>query len=426
MHDAVKELYIDIASAIGHTMEAQVDDVISRLPSLEALYIAAELSSSTIPPLMPLFSKIQSLKKISMERWLFTPSVMMALSQLPNLEDLAFDFSLESNDRPLDMQLYPDLSGEPFGPGAFPALKEICLWTPLSLAKTLITGDSVLPKLYEINICSRGIEEKADINGFLKAVADTYPDLRVLSLEVVEPHADPSIEQEQIGLDILQPILRLKSLSSFEFRHNLPLKLNEESLSQLAVSLPNLENLFLNAEPLGGIDTDEYPALPLVALMPLARHCRKLKSLSVYVDGTARDPSGDFRGAFLRFPVLRNFYVGVSPICELDDIQPLALFLSHLLFGQQAPTLSVGVTWPWYMVDEAYQVTSRARYDRWEVLREMLPLLMKIREEEMVQRIDVEREVEDLRMRNELLTAHAKIGQAGDTVGAGGATCLLQ
>lgn len=425
MHDAVKELHLDIASAIGYTREAQVDDIISRLPSLESLYIAAELSSSTIPPLMPLFS-IQGLKKISMERWLYTPSVLMALARLPNLEALVFDLSLESEDEALDMGLYPDLLDKPFGPDAFPALKEICLWTPLSLAKILLTGDSFLPKLSEINVCTRGSEENTAINDFLKAVADTYPDLEVLCLDVIESHVNPSVEPKQIGLDTLQPILRLKSLHGLEFRHNLPLKLDEEDVSRLAVSLPNLENLFLNAEPLAGINADEYPALPLVALVPLAQHCRKLKSLGVYIDGTAKDPSSDLHWPVPRFSVLRDFYVGVSPICEFDDIQPLALFLSHLLFGLQAPTLSVGVTWPWYMIDDAYKVLSRARYDRWEALKEMLPLLMKVREEEMVQRIDVEREVEDLRMRNELLTAHAKIRQAGDTVGPGGATCLLQ
>lgn len=426
MHDAVKEVHIDIASAIGYTIEAQVDDVLSRLPSLESLYIAAELSSSTIPSLMPLFSKIQSLKKISMERWLYTPSVMMALSQLPHLEAIAFDLSLESEDEALTMELYPDLPQKPFGPDAFPALKEISLWTPLSLATMLLTGDSFLPRLSKVNVCTRESEEKMAINSFLKAVADTYPDLQELCLEAIDPDPDPSIKPEQIGLDTLRPILRLKSLSSLEFRHNFPLMLDEEDVSQLAVSLPNLENLFLNAEPLDAIDMDDYPPLPLAALVPLVQHCRKLKTLGVYIDGTAKDPSDDIHGHIPRFPVLRDFYVGISPICERDNIQPLALFLSQLLFGQQAPTLSVGVTWPWYMVDDDYKAISRERYDRWGALRDMLPLLMKIRQEEMVQRIDVEREVEDLRMRNELLTSHSKFRQAGDTVGPGGATCLLQ
>lgn len=426
MHSAVKEVRVDVASAISYTREAQVDDIISRLPSLEALCIAAELSTSTIPSLMPLFSKIQTLKKISMERWVYTPNVMMALSQLPNLEALAFDLSLESDDEAIATELYPDLPDKPFGPNTFPALKEICLWTPLSVATMLLTGDTSLSRLTEINIYTRESEGKKAIKSFLKAVTDAYPDLQELCLEVVNTRpATPSIEPEQIGLDTLQPILRLKSLHSLEFRHDLPLMLTEEDVSQLAVSLPNLENLFLNPEPLNIIDTDEYPPLPLAALMPLARYCRKLKKLGVYIDGIAEGPSDDVHSLIPRFPVLHEFYVGVSPICKADDIQPLALFLSHLLFGQQAPTLRMGVTWPWYMVDDVYKDLSRERYERWEALGDMLPLLMKIRQEEMEQRIDVEREVEDLRMRNELLTAHAKIRQAG-AVGPGGTTCLLQ
>lgn len=415
MHDAVKELRIDIAHAIGYTREAQVDDIISRLPSLDALYIAAQLSSSTIPSLMPLFRKIQGLKKISMERWLYTPSILMALSRLPNLESVVFDLSLESLDKPLDKELYPSLLDKPFGSAAFPALKEICLWTSLSLAKILLTGDSFLPKLSEINVYTRGSEEKMAINDFLESVADTYPDLQALCLDVIEPE---SIEQDPLGLDTLQPILRLKSLFSLEFRHNLPLNLNKEDVRRLAVSLPNLENLYLNAEPLAGIDADEFPALPFAALVPLARHCRKLKSLGVYIDGTA-NPSSDLHGLVPRFPVLCDFYVGVSPICELDDIQPLAILLSKLLLGQQPPTLSVGVTWPWYMLDDAYKHTNRERYERWEALRDMLPLLMKIRQEEMMQRTVVERELEDLRTRNELLQNY----RLRDTAGT---ACLLQ
>jgi hypothetical protein len=110
--------------------------------------------------------------------------------------------------------------------------------------------------------------------------------------------------------------------------------------------------------------------------------------------------------------------VGVSVIGS--DHIPVALFLSHLLSENERVVIQSGVSWNKELFEGSneYSATVRTRCRRWDEVAKTLPLLLQLRREEKEHRQDIEKEVEDLRMRNEVLMGkilvdgnHAKSGR---------------
>jgi hypothetical protein len=109
------------------------------------------------------------------------------------------------------------------------------------------------------------------------------------------------------------------------------------------------------------------------------------------------------------FPYLRTLNVGVSAIGS--DHVPVALFLSHLLSENEEVVIQSGVSWNKELFEDSndYSAAVRTRCRRWGEVAKTLPLLLQLRREEKVHRQDIEKEVEDLRMRNEVLMGKMQV-----------------
>jgi hypothetical protein len=111
------------------------------------------------------------------------------------------------------------------------------------------------------------------------------------------------------------------------------------------------------------------------------------------------------------FPYLRTLNVGVSPIGS--DQVPVALFLSHLLSENEGVVILSGVSWDKMLFENStdYSATIGKRCLRWSEVAKTLPLLLQLRKEEKVHRQDIEKEVEDLRMRNEVIMGTIRVNE---------------
>jgi hypothetical protein len=206
------------------------------------------------------------------------------------------------------------------------------------------------------------------------------------------------IPAKQITFDTLKPVLSFPNLTTFEIMHKYPLNITLEEIEELASRWPSLESLFLNGEPLAMFDF----TLDLRALVPFARHCPKLRRLALFMDATTAriHPTQELKP----FTALSVLSVGTS---QAHDPDAVAAFLSHLC--PPGCNLEVGITWTSYdgrsslEVDFSALLEVQSRSTPWEMVKDLLPVLIQLRIEEREKSRALREEVEDLRTRNRLL-----------------------
>jgi hypothetical protein len=184
----------------------------------------------------------------------------------------------------------------------------------------------------------------------------------------------------------------------------------------LASSWPSLRKFCLAWHPLK-LDT---PSITLRALLPFARHCPNLCTLSLFIDATT-DPltSLPLTSADARFRNLTSLSFGVSSI---ENEGAVSLFLSRLC--PLGCKIHFNVPWTTFiekefdgddvdmathlMAKELFEEVTR-RCTKWNEVGRMLPLLTRSRMEEWASWRALVNEVAYLRTRNQMLT---KVAQA--------------
>ena len=394
MHDKVTEFAFNLE--IYEDLHSLAADVVGRMPSLNSLkcmradgYRDPDYDKA----LQLLLSNLHKLREVTLPKNVLDGEFLKALSSLPELEVVQFD-----NLGGMRCLFAPTI-GSALEEGAFPKLCDLGLDSTLEDMRHYLTGGMLLPRLKNLSIESVYPESPDAVQEFFSDVTRCYPSLEVLSMDIIV-----SIE-EQADCQVLfpehfHPILSLRQLTRLELRHNLPLQISEVDLAEFGVALPAIEFLVLNPEPL----LLTKPKFTLHSLLAVAQNFPNLSHLGIYLD--AEDVGTRTLDSLVKtrvFPYLRTLNIGVSPIGP-DQI-PVALFLSHLLSDNERGAIQSGVSWSPELFEGSaeYSKTVEERCRRWGEVAKTLPLLLQLRNEEKAQRQDIEKEVEDLRMRNEVL-----------------------
>jgi hypothetical protein len=400
MHDKVTEFAFNLE--IYEDLHSLAADVVGRMPSLNSLkcmradgYRDPDYDKA----LQLLLSSLHKLREVTLPKNVLDGDFLKALSSLPELEVVQFD-----NLGGMRCLFAPTI-GSALEEGAFPKLCDLGLDSTLEDMRHYLTGGMLLPRLKNLSIESVYPESPDAVQEFFADVTRCYPSLEVLSMDIIV-----SIE-EQADCQVLFPehfhsILSLKQLTRLELRHNLPLQISEVDLAEFGVALPAIEFLVLNPEPL----LLTKPKFTLHSLLAVAQNFPNLSHLGIYLD--AEDVGTRTLHSLAKtrvFPYLRTLNIGVSPIGP-DQI-PVALFLSHLLSDNERGVIQSGVSWSPELFEESaeYSKTVEERCRRWGEVAKTLPLLLQLRNEEKAQRQDIEKEVEDLRMRNEVLMGKIQV-----------------
>ncbi|KAH9072108.1 hypothetical protein EDB83DRAFT_2361230 [Lactarius deliciosus] len=377
---------------------ALATDVVGRMPSLLSLKCFVDYYGTDHDLILKyLLSHLHELQEITIPKQSLGGQVLKSLSLLPELRVVQFD-----NLGGIGCTPAPVIS-DTLEEGAFPMLDDLYM-------RKYLTGGAFLPRIRSLSVESVIPESSLAVQEFLTDVTRCYPSLETIAVDVIV-----GIE-EQDACELLMPahlhpILSLKQLIRLELRHNLPLQISEADLAEFGAALPAIEFLVLNPEPL----LLSKPCLTIHSLPTIGQNFPNLFHLEIYLDAEdveMQEPPPPPPANMRVFPHLRALNVGVSPLGP--DQVPVALFLSYLLSDNERVDIRSGSSWDPELFDSSaeYGTKLQERFLRWEEVAKTLPLLLQLRKEEKAHRRDIEKEVEDLRMRNEILMGNISMKNA--------------
>lgn len=393
------------------------DNIPARMPHLMVLDLRTSRSASSIEKdFVHLLSELPCLEKVVLPLYHVTDSIMGALAKLPNLGVIEFQYLQ-------DQGIGDKADVENFDPhvteDGFPVLWDLSLSAHLSkfipvLVDTLAPAAKNLTSLY---LHAISVKSEASVHEYFTAVGENFPLIKSIYMEAL-PGSTMSTQWsgvepqfEALTLDTLKPLLDCPHLTTFALMYPIPLCLTLDDLETMTSQWPTLEVLDLNKEPvILGSALGTRPNLTLRALLPFVQNCPNLRKLGLYLDATEADlPSASEIPR--PFTKLTDLNVGISSI---GDPQAVALFLSRVCPAHC--NIEAGVRWSdvQSFVDGTSRAVIQDRFSSWDEVNSYLPLSVKLRHEEKAVRDDLEREVEDLRVRNAILAEKSAMGLKGD------------
>ncbi|KAF7797269.1 hypothetical protein EIP86_008464 [Pleurotus ostreatoroseus] len=407
MHHGITRFTTHLVASSEYAIGTYFKEIQTRMPYLEHIDFRFSFPVREIEDdVVRLIQGLPKLKRIVFPVYTLTSRIVEALSRLPKLETVQFEFPSPNPQGQGDPKDIMDFSPQ-LDPGAFPALLDLSLSGHLSHYTTFLTGPFYpenLTVLYS-HVCWDSSPE--DVDKFVTTVAENCHSLTELHIDYFGSPPVPSSgniaaleprTSRRLSWQELRPILSCTHLTVFELRWDKPLAVSEDDLEEMASHWPALKTLQLDCEPM---DISIEPSITLRALLPFAKHCQELEQLGLYM-APFTDTSKTALGlGATPFRSLKQLCVGLSPI---QDPGPVALYLSQLC--PSGCRLEAGMTWPDEFVpveSEDLQRRSAEWHETWQEVNRMLPLLIRLREEERANRTTLDEEVEDLRIRNRLL-----------------------
>ncbi|KAF9524767.1 hypothetical protein CPB83DRAFT_773231 [Crepidotus variabilis] len=406
MHSSIKTFDIWLPDELEETSPRPFfQDVVARMPNITNLNIRSYVAVHDIETeLIELLNGLPKLHTITLPRFYLTSNVSEALSRLPNLAIIEFQYFAEQGcGNPDDVVPYAPTLSE----GAFPLLWDHSLTAQFSDVARFFNLDFAPTNITTLYVDS-GIDEMASsIENFLVVLVENCQLLKYLALVSLRDAGSPQpMEDEQrfkITMDHLKPIFKLPNLRSLELLHHHSLALQQTDIENIAFSFPAMETLILNNEP---VILDES-SLTMEALGSFARHCPYLTHLGLFIDTTGIQASLSPSAAMdlIPFKSLRRLSMGVSII---TDDNAASLYLSHIL--PVGCTVDCGITWDEtvFAARDVYK-NVQDRCELWTKVDRVLPVLVRLRVEEKERLRLMERELDDLRMRNGVLKDSSRL-----------------
>ena len=379
-------------------------DLAIRMPNIINLNIKSDVAIFHYEAdLIDLIHRLPKLRTVTFPQFYITTKIMEALSRIPNLGVIEFKyFDEQGRGNPGDVIPFTPCVEE----GAFPVLWDLSVSATIEEVSRLLGLKFAPTNLTSLYVDSAIIETAASVHGFLCRVADSCQLLNALFL-VSSYHRDlesnDTDDRYKITFNHLKPLLKMGNLKELEVSHFYSLALKMEDIELLASLWPSLETLVLNNEPVHSLQSE----LTMEALLPFASHCPNLTHLGLFVDASRIQTfPHPVTGPVVPFKRLKCLSMGVSII---NDDKSVALFLSHVL--PSGCSVECGVTWmdDELAPDEVYKEVLR-RCSWWERVDNLLPVLIMLRVEEKDRSRVLEREMSDLRMRNDMLSDTLKSG----------------
>jgi hypothetical protein len=430
MSESVRSLTFEVAFDETFPRQPFFQDIVDRTPFLTYLDMRTkELARDIEADFLELIRGLRKLRKVVVPLYHLTSRVMETLSTLEDLGTIQFEFYKQGKGIKEDLEVFnPTLTED-----GFSSLWDLSLSAHLIHCTTFLKGPHAPAHLTSVYIHAMSVESEASVHQFFTAIAEQCPLVQALYLECLPGSTlstqwnASTVEFEPLTVNTLKPLFDCFRLITFELMHPVPLSLTMEDLEEISSKWSSLEVIILNCEPVLAVDVRSN--LNLHAVLPFARNCRNLIRLGLFINATAADiPSATEIPE--PFPQLAELRFGVSAIAETG---PVALFLSRVC--SVGCFVATGVTWPYLEVESPVTLESAGVIttwcsvsitlphacfvlttvqQRWEQVDLFLPLLTKLRMEEREMRRQIEEEVEDLRIRNRILTDKTQLALSGD------------
>ncbi|TFY59775.1 hypothetical protein EVJ58_g5568 [Rhodofomes roseus] len=327
-----------------------------------------------------LLENLLKLQKVDIPLCGSTNSIMEELSRLEDLREVALAGPDEGGmGDPMDVLGFsPELQED-----AFPVLRRMSFSARIPAATRFLQSPFFPERLTRLHVHAVDVVDPDVLETFFSTVARNCPEMVELTVDfilcpdvsLVVP-APPMDARPSIAT--FRPLFACRRITSFEFRWDYALCLQDHDMEEFALAWPGLEHFMLNSSAV--IEFTPSP-LTLGALIPFARHCLRLRHLGLYINADAR-PS---RAVEQPFRSLEKLSVGASNIAAADSV---ALFLSQLC----TPVCEIvaGLRWPdayGLALDNAGIFDERRTmicdsWVRWNEVVKVLPVVIKARREE--------------------------------------------
>jgi hypothetical protein len=418
MHENVRTLTVQFFDPFGdpidgNAIESYMRDITARMPKIRELDLdllaPTHLYEEAITTML---SELPHLEVVRLSPFSMTSNVVSQLSALPCLR--VAEYHMHIHPRQANKSSVANFAPK-LDVGAFESMRDLSLCASLSDVSRFLSMEHAPTRLTHLFIqCPNDFETEPSTRAFITFVSHSLPTIVGLYLELRDgEHSVPGDEADaRITLDTLRPLHALPDLRIFELYHELPLQMSEVELEDFVKELPRLTGLELNCEP---FYPDPSPSLSLSALYIIAQHCPEISHLGLFMSlgKLERRDSPTTPSSLSRLQCLN---LGSSAIAHGDD-DDLVFWLSNIL--PPTCTVLVGFTWerafPSDVVILPYAGSIQNHINRILPLvsevyppRDVHPLsdvakLSLARAEERAKNQALERQVEDLKVRNEVL-----------------------
>lgn len=400
MHKNVKSFALRLTqeNMCHSNLSRTFEGIVTRMPKISLIDLRFEFSIWLIEQdVIRLLLDLPNLHRIILPRFCLTTRIAETASRLGKLQVLEYQYYwYQGHGDPDDIvDFRPKLTE-----GSFPSLFDLSMTITFADATNFLTTPFSPANLTMMYLDSPVTETPITLSALLNTIPEACPLLKSLTVASAS-HSELEFTNapekgDCVNINTLRPLLKCPNLTSFEIDHHYPLQLELSDVEEIATSWPGVETLVLDIQP-AYLDNSN---LTLRALLPFARHCPKLQRLGLFMNATTNDfPAADSTSAHQlpTFRSLRCLSVGVSLIQEESAVA--------LLLSQICPLhckIEMGVTWENSVSQEVVDKLD-PRLKKWERVEELLPLLTKLRMEERERARLLKQEVQDLRIRTDIL-----------------------
>lgn len=277
----------------------------SRAPNILYLRFQSDLPALLFGNALPdWISSCPSLQTVILSPYYHTPAVVSALQRLQCLTRLS-DI--------VDPEVTRDESGMCLSSedGSFPMLEELDVATSLSSLEALVKVPHRFNRLTAIHVIDQEYGGVGELFDVMNALSTGCPGIKSVALSLFT-RKKALEESERIAFEAIRPLLACRELCELDIGHDLPFRLTETDVEEMAGAWRDLEVLSLCADP----RPNAYVGTPLQMLRVFAKTLPGLKNLGFYCDRLGEiDAPGEDASCFKGLEVLD---VGTSPFPHPD------------------------------------------------------------------------------------------------------------
>ncbi|KAJ7664245.1 hypothetical protein B0H17DRAFT_1336744 [Mycena rosella] len=315
-------------------------------------YIDVPASTSSVRVVSHAICGWTGIKKLAVTT--LDESALAHISRLPQLQDL----QIQSHVPPI---ISEQRLAALIPPGqAFPALRHLVIGSETIQSAFSLVAHVSSPHLRHLHIntqqCAPAILWEESFRLLVRLPC--RPSLTSLSLrQRFNSPLIPGIAVDKYILTprTIAPLLNFRRLADIVLQPFFGLDLDDETVHQMAIAWPRLENLELGAER----STPRFPRTTLRALVYLTEHCPQLNSLQLALDATDPVPRFSRRRGTRPEHRLGYLHTGPSPVGTPAIVAAfLSDVFSAIVFGHRPDT---DADRPWAEVGRLFQVFRSVR-----------------------------------------------------------------
>lgn len=291
LHEGIKVISIYIPVHSPEDILNFLEEAIWRSPNV--LTVAVEttlmvLGGEAEVSLAASVSKMHKLAIFNIQSCLLTASIILALDQLPDLQEVRFHENSYLQGRTTNGTLPQSVS-----PNPFPRLTTLELQCSLrELCRYLPLANGILPGLRNLTVDVISKDHSVVLQNSLVKIAVAFPLLESFSIfwnedySMIEEGGDAIWVESHLTYLNLHPLTKMPRLREFNLAYNEIVSMTDNELCKLVTQCPSLQTLQLNPEPMHLLPTE----ITINVVPILAQACPQLKELHLFVN-TSVEPA---------------------------------------------------------------------------------------------------------------------------------------